>query len=231
LIAMQPQPKSKIAVLGGTGKEGSGLALRWADAGHHIVIGSRVRERAQEAAAAINARIGMDRAEGAGNLAAAQRGDIVVLTVPYAAQLATLEEVRTALPGKILIDVTVPLVPPQVGRVQLPDGGSAVVKAQAMLGPGVRVVSAFQNVSAELLTELGQPIDCDVLVCGDDRDARAQVIALAQDAGMRAFHAGPLANSVVAEALTSVLITINRQHKVKHSGIAITGLPVEAPDA
>jgi NADPH-dependent F420 reductase len=231
LIAMQPQPRSTIAVLGGTGKEGSCLALRWAHAGHHIVIGSRVRERAQEAAVAINARIGMDRAEGADNLAAAQRGDIVVLTVPYAAQLATLEEVRTSLAGKILIDVTVPLVPPQVGRVQLPEGGSAVVKAQAMLGPGVRVVSAFQNVSAELLTELGQAIDCDVLVCGDDRDARAQVIALAQDAGMRAFHAGPLANSVVAEALTSVLITINRQYKVKHSGIAITGLPVEAPDA
>jgi 8-hydroxy-5-deazaflavin:NADPH oxidoreductase len=228
---MQPQPRSKIAVLGGTGKEGSGLALRWANAGHHIVIGSRMRERAQEAAAAINARIGMERAEGAGNLAAAQRGDIVVLTVPYAAQLATLEEVRTALAGKILIDVTVPLVPPQVGRVQLPDGGSAVVKAQAMLGPGVRVVSAFQNIPAELLGELGQAVDCDVLVCGDDRDARAQVIALAQDAGMRAFHAGPLANSVVAEALTSVLITINRQHKVKHSGIAITGLPVEGPDA
>ena len=228
---MQPQPKSKITVLGGTGKEGSGLALRWANAGHHIVIGSRMRERAQEAAAAINARIGIERAEGADNLAAAQRGDIVVLTVPYAAQLATLEEVRTALAGKILIDVTVPLVPPQVGRVQLPDGGSAVVKAQAMLGPGVRVVSAFQNVSAELLSELDRPIDCDVLVCGDDRDARAQVIALAQDAGMRAFHAGPLANSVVAEALTSVLITINRQYKVKHSGIAITGLPVEATDA
>ncbi len=228
---MQPQPKSKITVLGGTGKEGSGLALRWANAGHHIVIGSRMREQAQEAAAAINARIGIERAEGAHNLAAAQRGDIIVLTVPYTAQLTTLEEVRTALTGKILIDVTVPLVPPQVGRVQLPDGGSAVVKAQAMLGPGVRVVSAFQNVSAELLSELDRPIDCDVLVCGDDRDARAQVIALAQDAGMRAFHAGPLANSVVAEALTSVLITINRQYKVKHSGIAITGLPVEATDA
>ena len=228
---MQPQPKSKIAVLGGTGKEGSGLALRWANAGHHIVIGSRMRERAQQAAAAINARIDIERAEGADNLAAAQHGDVVVLTVPYAAQLATLEEVRTALAGKILIDVTVPLVPPQVGRAQLPDGGSAVVKAQAMLGPGVRVVSAFQNVSAELLTELDQAVDCDVLVCGDDRDARAQVIALAQDAGMRAFHAGPLANSVVAEALTSVLITINRQYKVKHSGIAITGLPVESTDA
>ncbi len=227
---MHPEPKQKIAVLGGTGKEGSGLALRWAHAGHHIVIGSREPARAQAAAAAINARVGVDRAEGTGNLAAAQSSDVVVLTVPYAAQLPTLEEVKTALIGKILVDVTVPLVPPQVGRVQLPDGGSAVVKAQAMLGSGVRVVSAFQNVSAELLIEIGHAIDCDVLVCGDDRDARAQVIALARDAGMRAFHAGPLANSVVAEALTSVLITLNRQYKVKHSGIAITGLPAEATD-
>ena len=227
---MHPESKSKIAVLGGTGKEGSGLALRWANAGHHIVIGSRTPERARETAAAINARIGAERAEGAGNLAAAQSGDIVVLAVPYAAQLAALDEVKVALAGKILIDVTVPLVPPQVSRVQLPAGGSAVVKAQAMLGPGVRVVSAFQNVSAELLNQLGQSVDCDVLVCGDDREARTQVIALAQDAGMRAFHAGPLANSVVAEALTSVLIAINRQYKVKHSGIAITGLPTETPD-
>jgi NADPH-dependent F420 reductase len=228
---MQPQPRSKIAVLGGTGKEGSGLALRWANAGHHVIIGSRARERAQQTAVTINARIGAERAEGVDNLAAAQKGDIVVLTVPYAAQLATLGEVRLALAGKILVDVTVPLVPPQVGRAQLPEGGSAVVKAQAMLGAAVRVVSAFQNVSAELLAELGHAIDCDVLVCGDDREARSQVIALAEDAGMRAFHAGPLANSVVAEALTSVLITINRQYKVKHSGIAITGLPVGTPDA
>ncbi len=228
---MQPQPRSKIAVLGGTGKEGSGLALRWANAGHHVIIGSRARERAQQTAVTINARIGADRAEGVDNLAAAQKGDIVVLTVPYAAQLATLGEVRLALAGKILIDVTVPLVPPQVGRVQLPEGGSAVVKAQAMLGAAVRVVSAFQNVSAELLAELGHAIDCNVLVCGDDREARAQVVALAEDAGIRAVHAGPLANSVVAEALTSVLITINRQYKVKHSGIVITGLPVETPDA
>ena len=217
-----------IAVLGGTGKEGSGLALRWAHAGHRVIIGSRSPDRAGETAAAINARIGGKNAEGADNLAAAQAGEIVVLTVPYAAQLATLQEVKAALAGKILIDVTVPLVPPQVSRVQLPDGGSAVVKAQALLGETVRVVSAFQNVSAELLAEIGKPVDCDVLVCGDDRDARAQVIALARDAGMRAFHAGPLANSVVAEALSSVLITINRQYKVKHSGIAITGLPTEA---
>ena len=224
-----PAPaKPKIAVLGGTGKEGSGLALRFAHAGHRIVIGSRSRQRAAEAAAAINARIGADRAEGTDNLAAAAAGEIVVLTVPYAAQLSTLTEVKPALAGKILIDVTVPLVPPQVSRVQLPEGGSAVVRAQAMLDESVRVVSAFQNVSAELLSTLGGAIDCDVLVCGDDRDARAQVIALAEAAGMRAFHAGPLANSVVAEALTSVLIAINRQYKVKHSGIAITGLPAEA---
>jgi NADPH-dependent F420 reductase len=215
-------------VLGGTGKEGAGLALRWANAGHHIVIGSRARERAAQAATAINGRLGAERAEGLANAGAAAAGDIVVLTVPFAAQLATLQEVRTALAGKILIDVTVPLVPPQVGRAQLPDGGSAVLAAQKMLGAGVRVVSAFQNVSAELLSDLDRPIDCDVLVCGDDRDARAQVIALAREAGMRALHAGPLVNSVVAEALTSVLITINRQYKITHSGIAITGLPPES---
>ena len=130
---MHPEAKSKIAVLGGTGKEGSGLAFRWANAGHHVFIGSRSPERAQAAAAAINARIGANLAGGSDNLAAAQHADIVVLTVPYAAQLATLQEVKVALAGKILIDVTVPLVPPQVGRVQLPDGGSAVVKAQAVL--------------------------------------------------------------------------------------------------
>lgn len=220
---MTAQPTT-IAVLGGTGKEGAGLALRWAHAGHSVVIGSRAPGRAKEAAAAINARIGAARVEGAGNLAAAQSGSIVVLTVPHAAQLATLREVAPALAGKILVDVTVPLVPPQVGRVHLPPEGSAAVAAQKLLGGAVRVVSAFQNVAAELLNEPGRPIACDVLVCGDDRGAREEVIRLAQDAGMRAFHAGPLANSVVAEALTSVLITINRQYKVTHSGIAITGL-------
>jgi NADPH-dependent F420 reductase len=223
-----PQPLPIVAVLGGTGQEGTGLALRWAHAGHRVVIGSRSRERADAAAAQINARVGAERATGAGNLAAARAGEIVVLTVPYAAQLATLGEVKLALVGKILIDVTVPLVPPQVGRVQLPEGGSAAVRAQQLLGDGVLVVSAFQNVSAELLKEPGRAVACDVLVCGDDRDARAQVIALARSAGMRAFHAGPLANSVVAEALTSVLIAINRQYKVKHSGIAITGLAADA---
>jgi hypothetical protein len=225
---MQTQPRRTIAVIGGAGKQGFGLALRWANAGHRVVVGSRARERAVEAAARINARIGAERAEGADNLAAANAGEIVVLTVPYAAQRPTLEQIKPALQGKILIDVTVPLVPPQVGRVQLPQSGSAAAGAQSLLGAGVRVVSAFQNVAAELLSELGRAVECDVLVCGDDRAARAQVIALANDAGMRAFHAGPLANSVAAEALTSVLIAINRHYKITHSGIMITGLSADA---
>ncbi len=219
-----------IAVIGGTGKEGSGLALRWAHAGHRVLIGSRAAERARETAAAINGRVGAQRAEGSDNLAAAQGAEIAVLTVPYTAQLDTLDGLKAALAGKVLIDVTVPLVPPQVSRVQLPDGGSAVLKAQKLLGDGVRVVSAFQNVSAEHLGVLGHAIDCDVLVCGDDKDARAEAIALARDAGMRAFHGGALVNSAAAEALTSALIAINRQYKIKHSGIRITGLPPDAAD-
>ena len=219
-----------IAVIGGTGKEGSGLALRWAHAGHRVLIGSRAAERAREMAAAINGRVGAQRAEGSDNLAAAQGAEIAVLTVPYTAQLDTLGSIKAALAGKVLIDVTVPLVPPQVSRVQLPDGGSAVLKAQNLLGDGVRVVSAFQNVSAEHLGVLGHAIDCDVLVCGDDKDARGEAIALARDAGMRAFHGGALVNSAAAEALTSALIAINRQYKIKHSGIRITGLPPDATD-
>ena len=219
-----------IAVIGGTGKEGSGLALRWAHAGHRVLIGSRSVDRAGDAARTINAQIGTERAAGMNNLAAAQGGDIVVLTVPYAAQIDTLTGIGAALAGKILIDVTVPLVPPQVSRVQLPEGGSAVLNAQKMLGATVRVVSAFQNVSAEHLGVLGHAIDCDVLICGDDKDARAEVVALAKDAGMRAFHGGALANSAAAEALTSALIAINRQYKIKHSGIRITGLPPDATD-
>src|SRR5688572_30607148 len=160
-----------IAVIGGTGQEGSGLALRWANAGHRILIGSRSRARATETAARINSKVGAERAEGADNLSAAQNGEVVVLTVPYAAQIDTLTAIKPALAGKILIDVTVPLKPPHVSRVFVPDGGSAVLNAQRLLGDGVRVVSAFQNVAAERLAALGQPVDCDVLVCGDDREA------------------------------------------------------------
>jgi NADPH-dependent F420 reductase len=215
----------RIAILGGTGREGSGLALRWAHAGYSVTLGSRSAEKAEAGAAELNQLLGRAAVTGSDNLSAAAGADIVVLTVPYSAQQATVTEVRAALQGKILVDVTVPLVPPKVSRVQLPPEGSAVVAVQRLLGPEVRVVSAFQNVSAHHLKDLSHRMDCDVLVCGDDKEACEATIALAGAAGMRAWHAGVLANSVVSEGLTSVLIALNQRYKVPSSGIRITGLP------
>ena len=216
-----------IGVLGGSGKEGSGLAYRWALAGHAVVIGSRDAGKAQTSAAELNLLLGgKAKVRGASNLEAAQ-ADVVVLTVPFAAQLATAESVAAQLPGKILIDVTVPLTPPRVDKVQLPNGESAVLALQRRLGAQVKVVSAFQNVSATHLKEAAHEVDCDVLVCGDDAEAREVVVGLAHDAGLRAWHAGVLANSVASEALTSVLIAINKRYKVAGSGIRITGVPAK----
>ena len=219
-------PRSTIAILGGTGKEGSGLAFRWALAGHRVVLGSRSAEKAVGAADELNALLASRATvEGMDNAAAAHAASVVVLAVPFAAQRATALEVAAQLQGKILIDVTVPLAPPKVDKVQLPAGGSAVEALQRELGAGVRMVSAFQNVSAVHLKDPGHKIDCDVLVCGDDADAREQVVALARDAGMVAWHAGVLANSAASEALTSVLIAINKRYKVPGAGIRITGVP------
>ena len=213
-----------IAVLGGAGKQGSGLAVRWANAGHRVLIGSRTPERAAEAAAELNAQLGADRIVGTSNVEAAGAAQIVVLAVPFKAQRSTVEEVGDALQGKLLIDVTVPLVPPKVGRVQLPGGKSAVEAIQTLLGDGVRVVSAFQNISAHHLKKLGHEIECDVLVCADDPAAGEEVVELARAIDIRAWYAGPLANSVVAEGLTSVLISLNQRYKVPGSGIRITGI-------
>ncbi len=214
-----------IGILGGTGKEGSGLACRWAVAGHQVVIGSRDAARAAAVAAELDRLLGgRATVRGAGNAEAAQAA-VVVLAVPYVAQLATADSVARLLQGKILVDVTVPLAPPRVDRVQLPGGESAVVALQRRLGAAVKVVSAFQNVSAKHLQDPAHLVDCDVLVCGDDADAREVVIGLAQDAGLRAWHAGALANSIAAEALTSVLIAINKRYRVTGSGIRITGVP------
>ena len=221
---MSDTPLATIAVLGGTGKEGGGLALRWAHKGHKVIIGSRSAERAQAAADEMNATLGSVNASGATNPDAAAAADIVVLSVPFAGQLAAVEEVAEHLAGKILIDVTVPLVPPKVSVVQLPNGGSAVAAVQEKLGEGVRVVSAFQNISAHHLAHLDEEMDCDVLVCANDPAAADAVVELAREIGLRAWNAGPLANSVVAEGLTSILIALNRLYKVPCSGIRITGI-------
>jgi NADPH-dependent F420 reductase len=215
-----------ICVVGGTGAEGSGLALRWARAGHKMTIGSRDAAKAQATASELNAILGAERVAGTDSRAGVADADIVVLTVPFAAQIATVTGLKDLLVGKILIDVTVPLVPPKVSRVQLPPSDSCVVAVQELLGPEVRVVSAFQNVSAHKLKKLDHDIDCDVLVAADDKDARAIAIGLAEDAGMRGINVGPLANSVVAESLTSALIWINRTYKIPDAGIRITGLAV-----
>jgi len=207
-----------LAIVGGTGALGTGLATRFAAAGYPVVIGSREAAKAAASAAVIPTSRGME------NATAAAAGEIVVLTVPFASHEATLTAIREAVSGKILIDATVPLLPPKVATVQLPPEGSAAVAAQRLLGEGVRVVSAFHNVAAHKLTE-GQQIDCDVLVCGNDRGARETVIALAAAIGLRGIDAGPLANSAAAEALTSVLIGINRRYKSDGAGIRITGLP------
>jgi NADPH-dependent F420 reductase len=223
-LPMSDTPLATIAVLGGTGKEGGGLALRWAHKGHKVIIGSRSAERAQAAADEMNATLGSANASGATNPDAAAAADIVVLSVPFAGQLAAVEEVAEHLAGKILIDVTVPLVPPKVSVVQLPNGGSAVAAVQEKLGEGVRVVSAFQNISAHHLAHLDEEMDCDVLVCANDPAAADAVVELAREIGLRAWNAGPLANSVVAEGLTSILIALNRRYKVPGSGIRITGI-------
>lgn len=215
------------AVLGGTGALGFGLALRLARAGNSVTIGSRSRENAEaaaERARAVLAGHGTDAADirGDENGAAAAAAEVVAVTVPFAQQQALLSSVAGHLQGKIVIDATVPLVPPKVGTVQLPAGGSAAVAAQRLLGGNVRVVSAFQNVAADKLQSL-EPLECDVLVTGDDREACADVVDLIATLGMEAYYAGPLANSAATEALTSLLITINRQFKCQ-AGIRITGV-------
>ena len=208
-------PKT-VAILGGTGNEGPGLARRWAKSGNYkVIIGSRQAEKGERVANELNQEIGENLITGMANPDAAQAADICVLTVPYSAQGPTLESLKEILQGKILVDVTVPLKPPKVSHVNVPPGGSAGQEAQAILGEGVRVVSAFQNVGAAHLAEDESHIDCDVLVCGDDKEAKAEAIALAEAAGMRGIDAGPLKNAVVVEGLTSVIIEKKLKKKVK----------------
>lgn len=218
--------RQKIAILGGTGNEGGGIALRLAAKGYTVLIGSRDSAKATAKAEEIAANARCGTVEGHDLVEAARRAQIVILTVPYQAQIATIETVRTALAGKILVDATVPLIPPKVSRVQLPAQGSAVANVQAILGEAVRVVAAFQNVSAHHIGDLAHDCDCDVLVFGDSGEACDIVIALVEAMGMRGIYGGAVCNAAAAEALTSVLIAINRRYQVPGgAGIHITGLP------
>ena len=213
-----------VAVLGGTGKEGTSLSRRWALNGYRVLIGSRSRERAVAHAKTINAELGGDYLTGMENSEAAKSADIVVLSVPYEAHQATLEAVKPHLSGKILIDVTVPLKPPKVRVVHLPEGNAAALEAQALLGDDVRVMAAFQTISYILLKDPDRFVDSDVLVCGNDLDAKHATMRLVEAAGMRGVDAGVLENAVALEALAPVLLHINKAHGVKHAGIRITGL-------
>jgi NADPH-dependent F420 reductase len=213
-----------LAILGGTGKEGPGLAYRWAQAGYHVVIGSRTPEKAERVAAEINEKLGRELVEGMGNPEAVEVCNIAVLTVPYSAHRATLESLKDKLQGKVLIDVTVPLVPPDVSVVKIPPSGSAAQEAQEILGEGVDVVAAFQNVSHTHLQD-DHPVPCDVLVCGNRDSARELVLELVRAARLVGWDAGPLDNAIVLEGLTPVLIGINKRHGMKGAGIRITGHP------
>jgi NADPH-dependent F420 reductase len=215
--------KSTVAVIGGTGDLGSGLARLLAAAGYPVVIGSRAKDKAVPAAENLASQVGAT-VHGDDNRGAAQSADIVLLCVPFSNHDALLEEIKPVMDGKILVDAVVPLVPPKVSVVQLPAAGSPAVVAQRMLGPSVRVAAAFHNVGAKKLHG-GEKADCDVLVFSDDASAREQVISLANVVATRGVDGGALANAIAAEALTSVLIAINRRYKIPGAGIRITGLP------
>jgi hypothetical protein len=209
----------RIGIVGGTGREGKGLALRWARAGHTVKIGSRDAERARARAAELGAGI-----EGGDNAWCVADADAVLLSVPYAAHAETLKGLAAALEGRVLIDITVPLKPPKVSQVNLPEGRAAALEAQAILGAGTRVVAALHHVSSAHLGEPDHSIECDVLLCGDDEAAKTLVIGLIQDLGLRALDAGPLQNAVALESLTPVLLFLNKKYKGT-AGIRFTGLP------
>lgn len=214
----------KIAIIGGTGPEGSGLGFRWAASGHSVIIGSRQAEKGEAVAAELLAERPDFVISGTDNLTAVSQADVAILSVPYAAQKRTLEGLKEALSGKLLITVVAPTGEKKSQVLRLDSGMSAAEEAQEQLGDATRVVAAFQNIGAHHLRNLNYKMDCDVLICGQKAVDKNVAMQLAQDAGMRGVNAGSLVNSGVVEGLTSLLIFVNIKYKVSDAGIRITGI-------
>ena len=223
-----------IAIIGGTGALGSALAFRWGQSGYKIILGSRNEDKAKLSASKLNNLLGKESAKGLSNRDAANAAEIIVLTVPFSNHNAIVDEIMEVAQGKIVVDTTVPLVPPKVSRVQLPEGGSVARQTQEKLGKNVRVVSAFQTIAAaELAKEASSAslscvnghssLENEVLVCGNNVEARSCVISLVEAAGLKGWHAGPIDNSVVSESLTPVLIFLNKRYQMNGSGVRIVG--------
>lgn len=217
----------KLGLVGGTGKEGTGLSVRWAKAGHAVAIGSRDAARAQEKAQELSREAGVT-ITGGDNASVVKDADVVVLCVPYGAHATTIESLKSELAGKVVVDITVPLKPPAVREVHLPQGTSAAEEAKALLDPSTKLVAALHHVSSVHLQDHGHAIACDVLVCGDDAAAKDTVIALIKDLGMRGLDAGPLKNAVALESLTPVLLYMNKRYKSPGTGLLISGIPGES---
>jgi len=214
----------KIGIVGGTGREGRGLAVRWAKAGHDVFIGSRQADKGAAKAAEFSSEFGV-ALEGADNVAACDHAELIIVTVPYSAHRPTFESIKDAIGDKVIVDITVPLQTPKVRSVNLPDGQAAALEARALLPEGTRLVAALHHISSEHLSDPEHTFDCDVLVCGDDKDARAAVISVISDLGLRGVDAGVLKNAIALESLTPVLLHINRRYESVGSGIRITGIP------
>jgi 8-hydroxy-5-deazaflavin:NADPH oxidoreductase len=212
-----------IAILGGTGKEGAGLALRWAQVGHSIIIGSRDAERARTKAADLREITRKLPIVGHTNVEAAELGDIVVITLPALGLATTLPEVAAACRGKIVVSTVVPLTFGGPRLFTPPPAGSSAEEAQALL-PEAKVIAAFHHIAAHELAEMEEPIECDLLICGQDAEAKEKVAELGRSIGLRPVDVGGLTNAGPLEGITAVLATINRRYKIKNAGIKITGV-------
>jgi NADPH-dependent F420 reductase len=213
----------RIGIVGGTGKEGMGLAIRWAKAGHDVVLGSRDGERGKSRAEELAREHGV-KLRGTDNAGCCESAEVVLLAIPFGGHEATCKELAGVLTGKVVIDITVPLKPPNVREVNLPSSGAAALETQAIVGEGTHVVAALHHISSVHLGDADHAFDCDVLVCGDDGEARDTVINLVGDLGLRGIDAGKLKNAIALESLTPVLLYINKRYKAEGAGIRITGI-------